>query len=555
MLRAAVANLLLLLADATPDGELFISPPEQVSIASGLRADTQVSITWLTNDTRDDESSCNEVAYVEVRLGSSGPQQIVGECLRYHFSTAPDLYGNYTSGRIHRVHLTRLHPDSSYSYRIAGDSETMERSFKTMPPTTNSISSSGSDLRYPFAFGVLGDLGQTRYSKETVKHIEADDEIQLILHAGDMSYADTNATRWDSYGRMVEPVSSRVQWMVCPGNHEIESDYYSGISFIPYEARFVMPAVKAPEFKPSAHQVGCRKPYPPIEQKEADCTPSVFTGSYDWGNSFYAFTVGPARVISLNSYTETSQDSPQYQWLKAELEALRATRDLTPWLIVMMHCPFYNSNEAHKDERQAVEMQSHGFEDLFKQHNVSIVLSGHVHAYERSHPVYKNEVVESGPSYVVIGDGGNREGHADSYQPQPDWSAYRNGVAYGYGKIILENSTHMRWEWYPNAATATATQLKKGQDSSRLAERRFSRQLYSSVAEDSAWIINPQTVSSQPDPDHNQPTSPNGNEGWKVALAVLLGTLLLAVVVGFAMRLRKRNTGSALRGTELDRMG
>ena len=126
------------------------------------------------------------------------------------------------------------------------------------------------------------------------------------MHAGDMSYADTNAARWDSYGLKVEPLASRLQWMVCPGNHEIESDYYTGQNFQPYEARFVMPAVQQAEFSPSNEQIGCKHPYPWVPHTGKDCTPSAFTGQYDWGNSFYAFDAGPARVISLNSLSSST---------------------------------------------------------------------------------------------------------------------------------------------------------------------------------------------------------------------------------------------------------
>ena len=41
----------------------------------------------------------------------------------------------------------------------------------------------------------------------------------MILHAGDLSYADCEQTLWDSYGEMIEPLSSFVPWMVSPGNH------------------------------------------------------------------------------------------------------------------------------------------------------------------------------------------------------------------------------------------------------------------------------------------------------------------------------------------------
>jgi hypothetical protein len=79
---------------------------------------------------------------------------------------------------------------------------------------------------------------------------------------------------------------------------------------------------------------------------------------------------------------------------------------------------------------------------------VDIVFSGHVHAYERSHPVFRNKRTSDGPTYVVIGDGGNREGIAKDYlQPPPVWSAFRRG-RYGYGTFEVKNSTHAVFEWH-----------------------------------------------------------------------------------------------------------
>ncbi|CAN0575670.1 unnamed protein product, partial [Ectocarpus sp. 12 AP-2014] len=70
----------------------------------------------------------------------------------------------------------------------------------------------------------------------------------LVLHAGDLSYADCDQPRWDSFMRMLDPVASRLPWMVAAGNHEIETNgAYSGAKpFLAYESRFRMPAVGAP---------------------------------------------------------------------------------------------------------------------------------------------------------------------------------------------------------------------------------------------------------------------------------------------------------------------
>jgi len=57
---------------------------------------------------------------------------------------------------------------------------------------------------------------------------------------------------------------------------------------------------------------------------------------------------------------------------------------------------------------------------------------------------------DCGPVHIVIGDGGNREGLADSYdEPQPEWSAFRE-ASYGSGTLDLLNTTHALWRWHRN---------------------------------------------------------------------------------------------------------
>merc|ERR1719453_1628206 len=109
----------------------------------------------------------------------------------------------------------------------------------------------------------------------SARQIDADQDLRLMIHPGDMSYADSNATRWDRYDTLMEPLSSRLQWMVVPGNHEIESDAITGANFVPYKARFNMPRIKPPVNKPTPSQKGCLHVWPPIPTSRPDCTPSI----------------------------------------------------------------------------------------------------------------------------------------------------------------------------------------------------------------------------------------------------------------------------------------
>lgn len=69
--------------------------------------------------------------------------------------------------------------------------------------------------------------------------------MPMIIHAGDLSYADCEQPRWDSYMAMIEVLSSERPWMVGVGNHEIEIQPKDNKAFTAYESRFRMPWVRA----------------------------------------------------------------------------------------------------------------------------------------------------------------------------------------------------------------------------------------------------------------------------------------------------------------------
>mgnify|MGYP001332669536 CR=1 FL=1 len=394
--------------------------PSQIHMAQGKDPSSMV-ISWVTND----------VVPSKVVYGLS-PHELnylaQGNASSYQFNSW--AFGNYTSGQIHHVELTNLIPNTQYFYQIES---TQPNVFSTGPEP-------GSPS--PLVFGVIGDIGQTTDTEQTITHLAHSHKIQMILHAGDLAYADCNQKLWDSYGELIEPVAKSISWMVGPGNHEIELDGNNQL-FKSFESRYRMPQVKPAEFGqtiiPSAINKATGQPY---------CSPSQFLTEYNYGNSFYSFDIGQAHVIYLNSYTPSDVNSAQYTWLVSDLEAI--DRKQIPWVIVVMHCPWYNSNTAHQNEKQTGLMKE-TIEEVFYKYRVNLVITGHVHAYERTYPVYQDKPNSMGPTYITIGDGGNIEGHASKYEnTQPSWSAYRNGTQYGYGTLEISNSSRMYWRWYRN---------------------------------------------------------------------------------------------------------
>ena len=207
--------------------------------------------------------------------------------------------------------------------------------------------------------------------------------------------------------------------MVLAGNHEIEQDARTGAAFTAFQHRFRMPSA------------------------ESGAGPQS-------GNQWYSYDVPGAHFAVLNCYADTTAGA-QHDWVLADLAAVDRAR--TPFLFVANHCPLYNSNKAHHNDGQAVDMLA-ALEDPFAAAGVDAVFAGHVHAYERSKPVYKNATnATGGITYINVGDGGNREGHYDNWlpgqggAPQPAWSAVRRSE-FGHGKLVIANATHAQWAWH-----------------------------------------------------------------------------------------------------------
>ena len=162
---------------------------------------------------------------------------------------------------------------------------------------------------------------------------------------------------------------------------------------------------------------------------------------------YYSFETGGVHVVMLGSYVDYVSDEEakkQVNWLKADLATV--DRKKTPFLVGVLHAPWYNSNKKHQDEPEETDLRK-AMETMLYKAKMDVMFAGHVHAYERSFPVYKQKKDRCGVTYINIGDGGNREGLASKYLKRPSWSAYRE-ASFGHGILKVVNSTHLKWEWH-----------------------------------------------------------------------------------------------------------
>ncbi|KAI5074238.1 hypothetical protein GOP47_0010199 [Adiantum capillus-veneris] len=267
----------------------------------------------------------------------------------------------YKSGQVHNVLLGPLEASTLYYYKCGGGGP--EYSFKTPPPV-------GAEI--PITFAIAGDLGQTEWTSATLNHIQQADYDVLIL-PGDLSYADYYQPLWDSFGQLVEPLASSRPWMVTQGNHEIERIPLLIDPFRAYNMRWSMP------YKESGSD----------------------------SNLYYSFEVSGSHILMLGSYAKFDRGSNQYKWLLADLA--KVNRTATPWLIAVIHAPWYSSNSKHQGDG---EQMRKSMELILKEANVDLVFAGHVHAYERTAKIFDWKADDCGVYHMTIGDGGNREGLA-----------------------------------------------------------------------------------------------------------------------------------------------
>ena len=81
-------------------------------------------------------------------------------------------------------------------------------------------------------------------------------------------------------------------------------------------------------------------------------------------------------VIMLGSYIDykgPAAAAAQLDWLKADLA--KVDRRRTPWLVGMLHAPWYNSNKAHQKEHEESELRD-AMESMLYEARMDVMFAG-----------------------------------------------------------------------------------------------------------------------------------------------------------------------------------
>ncbi len=348
--------------------------PRGVHLTYGADPTTGMTISWSTP---------NAVADAALRFGPSPSEygDPVGAETRTVRATLP-IYENSRS-RYHHVRLEGLAPSTSYFYRVehaGGASEDL--TFTTAPA-----------MPEPFTFTAFGDQGVTAGGASTTKRVR---EIApaFHFHVGDLCYAHsvigfgllgpTTQATWDQWFEQIRPVASAAPWMTAVGNHEMEPGY-GDLGYGGYFSRFSLPSGD-----------------------------DVTYYSFRYGNvGFIALDANDAsyEIPHNQCYTSFAQD----RWLEDTLLSLRADSTIDFIVVGFHHCA-YCTNAVHASDAGVRERWG----ALFDEFNVDLVINGHNHCYERTHPIRGGvptedvalhgivRPVDDGTTYVTAGGGGSQ---------------------------------------------------------------------------------------------------------------------------------------------------
>lgn len=137
------------------------------------------------------------------------------------------------------------------------------------------------------------------------------DGLDFFAVIGDVSYAEGFAGEWEGYIEMMRPVAERIPFLTVSGNHEADDSL--GECNMAYEKRYGMFMPKFPK------------------------APEI---------QWYSFDQGMVHVVAMSTEHNYTVGSPQYQFLKNDLEVGNSFFCLNPkrilnfyraWIVKRLH--------------------------------------------------------------------------------------------------------------------------------------------------------------------------------------------------------------------------
>ena len=250
----------------------------------------------------------------------------------------------------------------------------------------------------PFTrFVALGDFGAGTAQQAAIASLIAQKKPQFLVTTGDNAYQNglEEEYRTNLFPYYLSPAPNRgaalmgkIPFYMVLGNHDVRADsldkdpstfayfYYSDLPLnAPITERAV--TIKGSDALVKAFKKNTKPRFP--------------------GISNFSFDYGNVHMVCLDANDYVNPLDPQLvTWLREDVG--KSTAD---WKIATFHPPGFNSSIAHY-EYQLMRLLS----PLFEQLGVNLVLTGHVHNYQRSAPLlFAPKKNEAGDRYIISPEG------------------------------------------------------------------------------------------------------------------------------------------------------
>lgn len=274
------------------------------------------------------------------------------------------------TNRLHECTLSQMASDTPYFYKITCTNEAGNAIDSGLLTFKTAV-----EQEQPFRFAILGDTeSRPHINDQLAKRIWAE-RPHFVVNLGDLTDAGKKPHRYEwthEYFLGMNQLTSRVPMFAVPGNGESDLYWYNRYHNYP---------------KPEG---------------------------------YYKFQYGNAEFFMLDSNQREHSFAPggeQYQWLEEQLSACTAQ-----WKFVCHHHATYTGEEddygdSWKEQQSFGDPFVRNIVPLYEKYNVDIAMFGHLHLYERSHPIRDGVVnPEAGTIHLLAGGGG---GNLEDFAPTP----------------------------------------------------------------------------------------------------------------------------------------
>lgn len=302
--------------------------------------------------------------------------------------TTPDTEIRRLEGElISKYTLIELQPGQPYFYEIkskAASGKEISSGILTFKTAEEHPAS--------FSFSVIGDTEARPHVNDRVSKLLWDERPDFLLNLGDLTDGGKkdHKFQWNyEYFYGMNQLTSRIPIFPVAGNGEGDLYWFNKYHILPEE-----------------------------------------------GKGYYKFSYGNVDFFMMDSNRKEgfSQNGEQYEWLEEKL-----SKSTAEWKFVAHHHAPYSSDEndygdTWKEAGTLGDPKIKEIVPLYEKYQVDVVFFGHLHTYQRTHPIRDEKIsTENGVMYIQAGGAG---GNLEDFAPTRSWFSAKTFRGHHY--LIVE---------------------------------------------------------------------------------------------------------------------